>query len=73
MRRFVSYISDTISMKKKNSELSQLIFRLQKFQDWRRGKIDFEKYKLNPKQIGLDIDAAIAILKEIESRFINKK
>lgn len=54
-------------MKKKNSELNQLIFRLQKFQDWRRGKIDSEKYELNPKQIALDIDAAIAILKEIES------
>ena len=57
---------------KKNSELSQLIFRLQRFQDWRRGKIDLEKDELNPKQIGLDIDAAIAILKEIESRFIKK-
>jgi len=52
---------------KKKPELNQLIFRLQRFQDWRRGKIDLEKDELNTKQIGLDIDAAIAILKEIES------
>ena len=54
-------------------KVKDLIDRLQRFQDWRRGKIDLEKDELNPKQIGLDIDAAIAILKEIESRFINKK
>lgn len=53
---------------KKNSKLSQLIFRLQRFQDWRQGKIDLEKDELNPKQIDHDIDAAIAILKEYEIR-----
>lgn len=57
-------------MKKKTNNLKDLIARLQRFQDWRRGKIDFDDFELNPKQIGLDIDAAIGILKEVENRFI---
>ena len=59
-----------ISMKKKNNNLKDLIARLQRFQDWRRGKIEFDDFELNPKQIGLDIDAAIGILKEVENRSI---
>lgn len=57
-------------MKKKTNNLKDLIARLQRFQDWRRGKIEFDDFELNPKQIGLDIDAAIGILKEVENRFI---
>lgn len=57
-------------MKKKNNNLKDLIDRLQRFQDWRRGKIEFDDFELDTKQIGLDIDAAIGILKEVEDRFM---
>lgn len=57
-------------MKKKNNNLKDLIDRLQRFQDWRRGKIEFDDFKIDAKQIGLDIDAAIGILKEVEDRFM---
>ena len=32
-------------MKKKNNNLKDLIARLQRFQDWRRGKIDFDDFE----------------------------
>ncbi len=51
-------------MKKKNNNLKDLIARLQRFQDWRRGKIDFDDFELDTKQIGLDIDAAIGKLQD---------
>jgi len=44
-------------------ELKNLIHRLQYYNEWRRGA-DTEMPQ--PKQIGLDIDAAVEVLREVE-------
>lgn len=46
-------------------DLDNLIIRLQKYQDWRRG-ID-EDFDPDPKIIGKDIDAAISVLLIVSS------
>lgn len=47
--------------------MEELINRLQYYNDWRRGLHDEQP---TPTQIGLDIDAAIRLLKEYQE--INK-
>ena len=44
------------------NDLHQLIIRLKKHNQWRRGEIELTQEELNPKQIGQDIDDAINYL-----------
>lgn len=47
------------------NDLSLLIARLKKHNQWRRGEIELTHEELNPKQIGEDIDEAIFYLEAI--------
>ena len=49
-----------------NKELSEILDRLQIYNDWRTGKIDktMEEAKIEPSQVTKDINFIIGILKE---------
>lgn len=49
------------------ADLNYLINRLQRYQDWRRGKDD--DFDPDPKLIGEDIDAAIEVCKMVSEMF----
>lgn len=44
-----------------NKELSELIYRIEYFNEWRRGG---DTAMPHPKQIGEDIDSAVELLKQ---------
>ena len=53
-----------------NNPLKQLINRLQKYQEWRRGLND---HMPDPKKVGEDIDAAIEVCKMMNDMLESKE
>jgi hypothetical protein len=72
--RFIWLLIATSSHNMTNNPLNQLINRLQKYQEWRRGLNDNMP---DPKKVGEDIDAAIEVCKMmsdmLESKQENKR
>lgn len=53
------------------NDLSLLITRLKKHNQWRRGEIELSNAELDPKQIGQDIDDAILYLEIYQAEYYN--
>ena len=51
-------------MKKKNNNLKDLIARLQRFQDWRRGKIEFDDFA-NPEKMKVTATSSRPIFTDV--------